>query len=459
MSSTVANSGKCCLKGWLAIFLLLAAATVRSQTSDPRNAGPAKEPKQPPAFSAAGIQGSTAPSGYSSGVSREEISSVSKGVNDLNHELFSGLVPAGNVANCSREPDLVKAATANPKAFEANYALGVFYLEHGEFTRSISYLELARHADPANIDSLRALALALLGAGRNPEAIGLLESVRGNHDAALLRLLALAYRQSGEQGKSREAYQRAIAAAPGDVENEFRSGIGLITVGSPESAVELFASATAAHPNEAKLWLGLGIAQDMARRKPEAIRSLLRAVAIDPDYVPPYFFLAGLADASPESAVEIRKRLAEFVVAHPSSSQGHYDYALALWRQHRANPAASNAEIESHLKLALADDPNLAQAHYQLGVLYADSNDYVKAQSELLQAVRMEPDNADAHYRLAQAYTRSGKPELAHAEMTRFISLHDAEHADENSSQLDLWGAGRDAVAKSAIAMPCKGQP
>ena len=169
-----------------------------------------------------------------------------------------------------------------------------------------------------------------------------------NQDPAPFRLLALAYQLSGEQQKSRETYQRAVAAAPGNVDNLFSSGIGLISAGAPEQAAELFTSATVSRPNEAKLWLGLGIAQDMARRKLEAIQSLLRAIAIDPDYLPPYFFLAGLADASPERAAEIRKNLAELVVAHPTSAEAHYDYALALWRQRRTNLMAASTAKSSH---------------------------------------------------------------------------------------------------------------
>ena len=462
MTSSCANSGVR-LRDWLMALLVFAAVAAPSQTSQTtgQTGGSAKNPKQPPAFSASGVQGATAPTGYSTGISSEETSAVSKGVNDLNHELLSGFVPDWRVEDCSRESELIKAAKADPKAFEANYTLGLFYLEHGDFTRSVEYLESARHSKPVDINNSRALALALLGTKRNLEAVDLLEGVTKNssQDPALFRLLALAYQLSGEQPKSREAYQRAVAAAPGNVDNVFSSGIGLISVGAPEQAAELFTSASVAYPNEAKLWLGLGIAQDMARRKLDAIQSLLRAIAIDPDYIPSYFFLAGLADASPESATEIRKRLAEFAVAHPTSAEAHYDYALALWRQHRTSPlTASNSEIESQLKLALASDPNMARAHYQLGVLYADSNDFLRAESELQQAVKLEPDNAEAHYRLAQAYKRSQKTELASAEMSRFLALHGVEGSDESDASPSLWNAGGDMVSHMSIAASCNGQ-
>jgi Tfp pilus assembly protein PilF len=464
MSSAATTPGAGRLRNMLMMLVVFGAVAAASQTgqTNGQSERSAKNPKKPPAFSASGVQGTTAPSGYSTGVSNEEAAAVSKGVDDLNHELLSGFVPDWHVEDCSRESELVKAAKADPKAFEANYALGVFYLQHGDLTRSVEYLESARRVEPANINDSRALALALLGTKRNPEAVNLLEGVTGRarQDPATFRLLALAYQLSGEQQKARETYQRMVAAAPGNVDNVFSSGIGLISVGAPDQAAELFTSATVAHPNQAKLWLGLGIAQDMAQRKVEAIQSLLRAIAIDPDYLPPYFFLAGLADASPERAAEIRKNLAELVVAHPTSAEAHYDYALALWRQRRIDPiTASGNEIESQLKLALTNDPNMARAHYLLGVLYADSNDLLRAESELSQAVKLEPNNAEAHYRLAQAYKRTHDSQLADTEMHQFLALHGTEGVDEQVPEQELHRSGSDLVASIAIAMPCDRQP
>src|SRR5580658_1316301 len=177
MSSAATTPGAGRLRNMLMMLVVFGAVAAASQTgqTNGQSERSAKNPKKPPAFSASGVQGTTAPSGYSTGVSNEEAAAVSKGVDDLNHELLSGFVPDWHVEDCSRESELVKAAKADPKAFEANYALGVFYLQHGDLTRSVEYLESARRVEPANINDSRALALALLGTKRNPEAVNLLE--------------------------------------------------------------------------------------------------------------------------------------------------------------------------------------------------------------------------------------------------------------------------------------------
>ena len=433
-----------------------------SQTTASQNPAPSKNSKPPPAFSAAGAHGSTSPSGYSTGISIEENSAVSQGVNALGRELLSGYIPNGFPQSCSLEPELVKAVLANPQAYDANHSLGLFYLKHGEFSRSLPYLESARRLRPADQENLHALVLALLGVKKNQEAIDLLQATLPTlgKDAVLFRLLALTYQLAGDEGQARENYQHSLAASPNDANNQLAAGLGLIGIGASLQATEIFNSATADHPGDAKLWLGLGIGQYEIGRKPEAIRSLLQAIAIDRDLVPAYSFLGALADASPESATAIRTRLAEFVVTHPSSAGAHYDYALALWLQSRNgffDP--SNVEIESQLKLALTADPDMGKAHHLLGVVYGDMGDLRRAESEFSEAIRLEPDNIDAHYHLAQVYKRDHKAQLGAAEMSRFESMRGSGNLDEPIAKLKPRDAGGDPLNQLAMASPCNRQP
>ena len=182
--------------------------------------------------------------------------------------------------------------------------------------------------------------------------------------------------------------------------------------------------------------MGLGIAQDLQNLKIDSIRSLLHAIDVDPEYLPSYSFLANLASVSAETDTQIRRRIAELAVAHPESPAAHYDYALALWKQRRVSPGSvSSAEIESQLRLAVAKDPKMARAHFQLGVFYAESGDYASATNELRETVQLEPGNAEAHYRLAQAYRREKQPELADVEIRKFEATH-ANVAGEDSPDI-----------------------
>lgn len=465
MTFAVSNSLRRWPRVWLIARTALAASVALAQANQDttsQNPAPPKDSRQPPAFSAAGVQGSTSPSGYSTGIRREENSALSEGVNTLSHELLSGYVSNWPLKSCSLESELLKATQANPQAYDANLSVGLFYLEHGEFSRSVPYLESARRLNAADQRNLHALALALLGDKKNHEAIDLLRDAltTSGQDAVLLRLLAFAYQLGGDEDRARETYQRAIAVSPNDAGNILAAGLGLVAAGAPQQATELFRSATAKYPNDAKLWLGLGIAQDMMGRKPDAVLSLLRAIAIDRNVASAYFFLGALADASPESAKTLRTHLAEWVVAHPSSAEAHYDYALALWLQGKKHfVEASNAEIESQLRIALAAEPNLAKAHYLLGLLYSDAGDLPRAENELSQSIKLEPGNAEAHYRLAQDYNRDRNPQLAATEMSQFLSLRGSGNLAEPIAAPNLQGVGGSLITQLTVASPCNRKP
>lgn len=446
--------------------LVLSATTALAQTpsANPSTGPDHPQNTKPPSFSAAGVQGSTAPSGYSTGITREETSAVSQGVSGLTPELLKGYVANWPSQSCRMEPDLLAAVHSNPQAYEANHAMGLFYLEHGDFSRSVRHLEVARLSRPADDSNLHALVLALLGDKKTQQAIDLLQSAftTSGQNAVLLRLLGLAYQTTGDQNQAVESYQRAIAASPDNGDNLLASGLGLILAGLPQQATVTFSSATARNPKDARLWLGFGIAQEIAGQKPAAVQSLLQAITIDRELAAAYFFLAALADASPQSAATIRMRLAEFAVANPSSAGAHYDYALALWLQRRINLAdPPDGEIESQIELALKADPSMARAHYLLGLVYADGHDLLRAEQELSAAVNLEPGNADAHYHLAQDYQKTHDTELAVAETRKFQALRDKGNSDAPipMTEPDLQSAGGDLLQRMALSAPCPRKP
>jgi Tfp pilus assembly protein PilF len=445
-----------------ALVLSVTTALAQAAPANPSTTPAPPQNAKPPAFSAAGVQGSTAPSGYSTGITLEETSAVSQGVSSLAPELLKGYVTNWPRQSCRMEADLIGAVHGDPQAYDANHAMGLFYLEHGEFSRSIPYLATARQLRPADGSNLHALVLALLGDQKNHEATDLLQSalITSGQDAVLLRLLGLAYQTAGDERQAVESYQRAITASPDDADNLLASGLGLIAAGAPLRATETLSLATARHPKDARLWLAFGIGQEMAGQKPTAVQSLLRAIAADRELAAAYFFLAALADASPENAATIRMRLAEFAVAKPSSAEAHYDYALALWLQRRINLANTpDEETESQLKLALEKNPSMARAHYLLGLFYADAHDLPRAEQELSAAVKLEPGNADAHYHLAQDYQKTQDTELAAAETSQFLALRNNGNAEVPMTEPDLQSAGGDLVRHMTLDAPCRRQP
>jgi len=104
------------------------------------------------------------------------------------------------------------------------------------------------------------------------------------------------------------------------------------------------------------------------------------------------------------------QRFRRFSELQPGNALALYYYAMSLWKGKRAeDPGSDLGEVESLLQKAVVLDPNLAEAHVQLGSLYADHHEYAKSIPEYTKALEVNPNLPDAHYRLGQDYVMSAR--------------------------------------------------
>jgi tetratricopeptide (TPR) repeat protein len=94
--------------------------------------------------------------------------------------------------------------------------------------------------------------------------------------------------------------------------------------------------------------------------------------------------------------------------------------------------------VESRLKKAAALDPRLAEAHLQLGILYAGRQEYPAAVREYERAIKLKPDLVDAHYRLGQAYVRTGEKDRAKVEFGLYEDLHKKQSAESEKQRAEI---------------------
>ena len=86
--------------------------------------------------------------------------------------------------------------------------------------------------------------------------------------------------------------------------------------------------------------------------------------------------------------------------------------------------------VETMLKKAIALDDSLAEAHVQLGNLYADQHRYEQSIPQYVRAIELDPNLSDAHYRLGTDYVHTGKKIDAQKEFAIYQRLR-AEHLAE----------------------------
>jgi Flp pilus assembly protein TadD len=90
----------------------------------------------------------------------------------------------------------------------------------------------------------------------------------------------------------------------------------------------------------------------------------------------------------------------------PTAEEAVKEVRAAYVKAIEAMRAGQAAEAEAILKTVVAAAPRLAQAHYNLGYLYAQRGDLAGAEAEYRKAIELEPGTSDSYIALATVLDR-----------------------------------------------------
>jgi tetratricopeptide (TPR) repeat protein len=325
------------------------------------------------------------------------------------------------------ERQLVAAARKAPDDFAAQRALGAFYLRVGRFADAIPALERARAIDPAHDANGYDLAVAYLETGRLDDAGRQVQRMlAAKETAALLHLQGDIASRAGDFTAAAVGYQRAARLEPTEP-HLFDWGNNLLRLRAYEDAADVFTASIRRHPTSARLRVGLGIAHYSRGRHEDAVTSFGEAADLDPADPRAITFLGEMYGVVPSRSDEITRRLARFVALKPRNADGHYYYAMSLWRGPATGATANLTKVEALLRRAMALDAQHAKARLQLGILLSEQRRWREAIRPLQAAIAVEPKLAQAHFRLAQAYRRTGQDVLADRALAAFEALQERD--------------------------------
>lgn len=322
------------------------------------------------------------------------------------------------------ERQLKEAARRAPDSFAAQHTLGEFYIRQHNLAAAIPYLARAQQLDPAHYANGYDLALAyVLTNDLNKARAQIAQLLTAHNTADLHNLRGEVEERAGDTTAAAAAYHQAAQLEPSE-KNLLSLGNVLTKSNNHAEAIKFFRYGLQKFPRSAALTIGLGLAEYAQGQFDQAVRTLCAAVEIDPTDHRPFLFLGEMYGVSIALAAEVTARMRQFVALHPRSALAHYYYAVNLRQGHRDARAGDEAEqIEGLLKRAIALDPKLAQAHFELGTLYADRQQYPTAIRSLRRAIWLNPELEKAHYRLAQLYQRTRQPQLAAQALAAFQRL------------------------------------
>jgi tetratricopeptide (TPR) repeat protein len=160
------------------------------------------------------------------------------------------------------------------------------------------------------------------------------------------------------------------------------------------------------------------------------MKDFLRTAKRFPDSEQPLYLLALAEEAGHKNAPETRELVQSYSDRHPERFWPYYYLGHVAFLDARALQSAGDLEkAQRLLAKSLEIRPDYADAHLELGNVYAQNQRWPEAIEEYLRVVSLKPDLAEAHYKLYRAYLEAG--DKVHAQQQYEIQRRLREREDQ----------------------------
>ena len=344
---------------------------------------------------------------------------------------------------------LQRACTLSPREALAHANLGAAYLKTNRSAEAIPELRLALKSDPHNAGTQSNLGQALMLAAQPAEAakafaaasaidpadpattynlaLALFESGSAKEASAVLARLpaastndqteALAGDIAEKLGDFKQAighYQAAAQSNPSDV-NLYTLVVELMRHWTWDEAYKIAVFGALRYPQSTHFVVAEGISQYGNQHYPEAVVVFTKLLEKDPDNALYADLLGRSCSAIAEGASAQCNGLDEFAHHHPENAQAATYAAASLL--HRPEAQQDQVEVKRLLDQAIAANPRLPDAWFQLAVLTQLQLQWQESVPMLQKAIELRPTYPEAHYRLSRAYAHLGQREEAKQEI------------------------------------------
>ncbi|HKF58359.1 MAG TPA: tetratricopeptide repeat protein [Blastocatellia bacterium] len=300
--------------------------------------------------------------------------------------------------------------------------------EHGDPAAAIPVMERLRKAFPQSWDINYNLAVACFRTAQYERAVEILQPFTGPEGRAEASdMLGAIEEKRGHIPEAERAFAEAVAREPSNEDYRFDYGNSLAQHNKVQSAVTVFRTAVGEMPRSWRLRIGLGSGYYLAGEYENAAQTLLDAVRLKPDSVVGWFLLGEAYESAPLSERKIETAFASYLQTAPRDAWAYYHYGAILYLRAQAEGRRDYQEAVSNLNQALHLNPNLAEAHLELGLIAQAEGKTEQSITAFERAINLEPELVTAHYRLALAYKRIGKQDRAQEELSRFRALKEDE--------------------------------
>lgn len=278
---------------------------------------------------------------------------------------------------------LSRSISLRPNFAPAHSYLGIAYERLGQMSEAARAFTESNRLDPLNATGHYNLGVTLQKLGRHAEAVAPLKRATElkTDYAGAHHILAEAYTDLGDHEKALVAASEAARLRPNDFFTLTLFAIVLRNSRKYEEAIEPLRRVVQLRPDDAESLYLLGNTYLMAQKNDEAIATLSKVLEMKPDHL------------------HARDRL------------------RAASNRKQLLPALDQA------RRLVADNPNNAEGHADLGSLYSSREMFAEAEAAILKAIELEPKNSLFYNLLAINYGGWGKLDKAIENYRKAIEL------------------------------------
>lgn len=352
-------------------------------------------------------------------------------------------------------------ARAEPGSAEVVGALGKVLYAYGQNQAAAACFERCRLLEPQQFDWTYLLAVTRSDLGQTDAALAAFEAAAAMHPNDLPTAVRSAdlLELSGERSAAAAALQQALQLAPDSAAVHYR--LGRLASGQADGrAIGHFEAALAVEPDYREAIYALAQELRLAGRQAEAEQQLERyessRAALRRHYEDPLIDAMDTVRSASAQQVfsdaralqdrgDLEGALALYVSAleiDPNYAQAHVNLIVVYGQLDRHD------EVAGHYERAVSLNPSIAEAHYNYGVSRHLAADYSGAAAAFRKALAINPQDANAHNNLANAL-ENGRQDAEAARHYRLAIEHDPSHPQANyhlGRRLAERGRYRDAL-------------
>jgi len=310
------------------------------------------------------------------------------------------------------------AMQADPESPSLLYDLGVIYLNNADYPEAMQCFR-------RSLDQLRSTGYTNINIAMHPKVY-----------LGVLTNLGLVYTNLGAHDEAVKVLQEAIQFEPEDLDANWNLGVAYWSMGDMEKACAQIRKYIALDPNNPESHNIIGLIYYRDKLYDAALDEFQIAARLAPDF-DQYNYNVGVALARLgryEEATKAFKRASGMKAAEYMhrifAEQLAANNVRKLYNDGCAAMESFNSTKAIELfEAALELEPDMMEAHVNLGVLYGQRGDKTNQIRHLEEAVRLDPDVPCMRYNLGSAYYDARMYSKATTEFKKAIE-RDASHRD-----------------------------